>query len=236
MHAEHHFWALIPAAGSGSRMSLDIPKQYIKLHDKTVIEHSLDCFIRRADIKGVVVVIAKDDPHWPRLDIAAEANIITAPGGAERYQSVLNGLDALAQVADANDWVLVHDAARPCLGQTDIDRLIHAASANGVGGVLAVPVTDTIKRTDGKGAITATVDRDHLWRALTPQMFQLQLLSDAINAAVENNSSITDEAMAMELRGHVPLLVEGQANNIKITRNSDLLLANMYLKLSRENV
>ncbi len=211
-------------------MNADIPKQYLKLNNKTIIEHTLDCFLRRKDIKGIAVALARNDRYWPELEIADHEKIITAPGGAERHESVLNALHALSDTADPNDWVLVHDAVRPCLSQTDIDKLVDAVSPHTVGGVLAVPVQDTMKRSNDKDEIIETVDRNRLWHALTPQMFRLQLLSDALSTAAANHTSITDEAMAMELQGHSPLLVEGRANNIKITQSSTLLLAGMYLK------
>ena len=211
-------------------MNADIPKQYLKLNNKTIIEHTLDCFLRRKDIKGIAVALARNDRYWPELEIADHEKIITAPGGAERHESVLNALHALSDTADPNDWVLVHDAVRPCLSQTDIDKLVDAVSPHTVGGVLAVPVRDTMKRSNDKDKIIETVDRNRLWHALTPQMFRLQLLSDALSTAAANHTSITDEAMAMELQGHSPLLVEGRANNIKVTQSSTLLLAGMYLK------
>jgi len=233
MTSKANYWVVIPAAGTGSRMNVDIPKQYLKINGKTIIEHTLDCFLQRDDIKGIVVVLAADDTYWPSLTIAGHKKIIQTPGGKERYESVLNGLKVLSGIAKVNDWVLVHDAARPCLNQTDIDNMLQAVSVHSVGGLLAVPVRDTMKRTDDHNEVKETVERNNLWHALTPQMFRLQILTEALENAIRNEINITDEAMAIERFGLSPLLVAGNAKNIKVTQNDDLLLAETYLKLGR---
>lgn len=223
------FWAVIPAAGIGSRMQAGVPKQYLQIKDKCILEYTLECFCSHAMITGVVVVLAADDGQWGHLTIAGHAKVMTAPGGVERFNSVLNGLRSLQQQAADNDWVLVHDAVRPCLHHEDIDRLIADLGRHPVGGLLALPVRDTMKRVNDAGEIAETVDRSGLWHALTPQMFRLGMLEQAIAQAVDENRMITDEAQAMELCGHRPVVVQGRADNIKITHRGDLPLAELFL-------
>ncbi len=224
--AEPSYWVVIPAAGVGSRMRADRPKQYLELAGRTVIEHTIARFSSHPAIKGIVVVITDGDPYWAELNIDG---LITAPGGAERCHSVLNGLDALDGLAGENDWVLVHDAARPCLRREDIDKLIAELSADPVGGLLGLPVADTLKRVGPGDRVEATVDRDRLWRALTPQMFRLGALRDALRQALADGFLVTDGASAMEHAGFAPRMVEGRGENIKITRPEDLSLAGLYI-------
>jgi 2-C-methyl-D-erythritol 4-phosphate cytidylyltransferase len=198
------------------------PKQYLPLAGRTVIEWSLDALMSRADVARIVVVIARGDAWWSGLAVASSPKLATATGGAERIHSVLSGLDALASVARSDDWVLVHDAARPCLSAADLDRLIDTLRDDEVGGLLAAPVVDTIKRTDGSDRVLDTVPRDLLWRALTPQMFRFELLKRALDLAVEQKIAATDESQAIEALGRRPRLIEGDADNIKITAPGDL--------------
>lgn len=222
-------WVVIPAAGVGTRMQADRPKQYLPLRGKTVIEHTLACFTHHPAIAGIVVALSAADPYWPGLHLDSAVPLRLAAGGAERCHSVLNALHLLAQQADANDWVLVHDAARPCLARSDLDRLCTELQDDAVGGILAVPVRDTMKRADGEGRIHATEDRNGLWHALTPQMFRLGLLTDALEQALADGFVVTDEASAVEHAGLKPKLVEGRADNIKVTRPEDLALAEFFL-------
>ena len=224
-------WALIPAAGVGRRMGTDIPKQYLPLGDKTVLEHSLAALSQHPSIRGIVLVLgATDEYAGSILDAEPGIPVYRAVGGAERSDSVLNGLQLLAGHAHEQDWVLVHDAARPCLRAEDLDRLITALEGHATGGLLGVPVRDTMKRTDAGNQVCETVDRDALWHALTPQMFRLGALREALLAARARGLPVTDDASAMELAGQVPLLVEGHADNLKITRPEDLALAEFYLR------
>ncbi len=223
------YWAVVPAAGVGRRMGADRPKQYLKLAGRTVLEHTLACLLSHSRIEGVVVVLAADDPYWDALGLS-DSRLQRADGGAERCHSVLGGLRCLQRQAAARDWVLVHDAARPCLHHGDIDRLIDGIGAEDCGGLLGVPVSDTLKRCDAHGRILKTVDRAGLWRALTPQMFRLGQLSEVLARAVVEPQRITDEASAMEMAGHRPRMIEGRADNIKITRPDDLRLAETYLQ------
>lgn len=224
-------WAVVPSAGIGQRMGAAIPKQYLPLAGRPVIVHTLETLLRYPPIVGVAVAIGADDAWWPgiaaRLDTAKPLRVAT--GGAERGQSVLNGLEALREWADPDDWALVHDAARPCLNTGDLDRLLVELADDPVGGLLAVPVRDTLKQADAAGRVAVTVDRSRLWHALTPQMFRLGVLIDTLRAALARGLRVTDEASAMEAAGFAPRLVEGRADNLKITRPEDLALAEFYL-------
>ena len=217
------FWAVIPAAGVGARMAADRPKQYLELAGQTLLEHSLDCFLGHPGLSGVVVSIAEDDPFWPTLRCASDSRIQRAAGGRERADSVLNALLLLhAQGASDSDWVLVHDAARPNLARSDLDKLLSELANDPVGGLLAVPARDTLKRADSNGRVSATVDRSTIWQAYTPQMFRLGALHRALAECLVSDVVVTDEASAIEWSGHAPRLVEGRSDNIKVTRPEDL--------------
>ena len=223
-------YAVVPAAGIGRRMGSDIPKQYLRLQGKTVIEQTLARLLDVDEIEKIVVVVADHDDIWPSLKVSQHAKIITAPGGDERCHSVLNGLEKLVEVANADSWVLVHDAARPCVRVADVNYMFSVLGEHPVGGILAAPVRDTLKRAGSDGAIAETVDRSQLWQAFTPQMFRLGMLIDALQAAVNAEVLVTDESQAIERQGHHPVLVEGHTDNLKITRAEDLSLAALYLK------
>ncbi len=220
------YWLVVPAAGSGRRMGADAPKQYLTLAGATVLEHALAPFLADARCRGVVVALAAADARWESLPVARHAKVRTVPGGAERRDSVLAGLAALReQGAAAADWVLVHDAARPCLARADLERLLAALPDAPDGALLAVPVADTLKRADEAGRSAGTVDRRGLWRALTPQAAPLALLGDALAAA----PGATDEASALEAVGRRPRLVPGAATNVKVTEPADLEFARLVL-------
>nr|WP_288354834.1 2-C-methyl-D-erythritol 4-phosphate cytidylyltransferase [uncultured Pseudomonas sp.] len=217
------FWAVIPAAGIGSRMRADRPKQYLQLAGKSILEHTLHCFLDHPRLRGVVVSLAEDDPFWPSLDCAHDARIHTAAGGAERADSVLNALLRLAELgAGEQDWVLVHDAARPNLAQSDLDLLLAELADDAIGGLLAVPARDTLKRVGSDGRVRETIDRSVIWQAYTPQMFRLGALHQALAEALVSDVAVTDEASAMEWAGQAPRLIEGRADNLKVTRPEDL--------------
>ena len=226
-------WVVIPAAGVGKRMQADRPKQYLPLLNKTVIEHTLSCFSQHKAIAGIVISLHPDDPYWHELDIDLPVAHYIAKGGKERSDSVLNALQLMQnelQIA-SDTWVMVHDAARPCLLEADIDKLISAClQADAIGGILAKKASDTMKRSKADNAILLTEDRENLWHALTPQMFRLQQLADALQNALEQKVVITDEASALENSGESPLLIEASGSNIKITRPDDLALAEFLLK------
>ncbi len=225
------YWAVIPAAGVGRRMGSAVPKQYLPLLGQPVLAHTLRIFLEHAQIAGVVVAISAGDEYWPQLvaQLPQSKPLLVAPGGAERSASVLNALEVLGSVAAATDWVLVHDAARPCLSAEDVQLLIHTLAQDELGGLLALPVSDTLKQADASGRVAATVERSTLWRALTPQMFRFETLRTALRQATEQGLSITDEAMALEAAGYAPRLLEGRADNLKITKPEDLALAGFYL-------
>lgn len=223
-----NFWAVVPAAGVGKRMNADRPKQYLMLTGKTVIEHTLSRLLQANVFSAVAVAISTEDPYWSELTISQHEAIITAPGGKERSDSVLSGLKAIRTQAKNDDWVLVHDAARPCLTISDIHLLIESLKHDEVGGILALSLHDTLKKVEGK-QILNTLDRQHIWRALTPQMFRYGLLKAALEATA-SNPAVTDEASALELMGFKPKIVEGRPDNIKITRPEDLALAQFYLE------
>lgn len=224
-------WALVPAAGVGRRMGMATPKQYLRLGQRTVLEHTLAALQAEPRIQGVVVVTGAGEPTAEGLLGANESRpVLRATGGAERADSVLNGLERLAGRAGPDTWVLVHDAARPCLRREDLSRLIDTLAEDPVGGLLGTPVRDTMKRADAEGRVETTVPREGLWHALTPQMFRLGLLQQAVRRAVAAGERVTDEASAMEGAGHRPRLVEGHSDNLKITRPEDLLLAEFYLR------
>ena len=225
------YWALIPAAGIGKRMGSAIPKQYLPLAGRPVIAHALTTLLDHPRVAGAVVAIGAEDAWWPTVaaGLTAATPLWVVTGGAERCHSVLNGLETLRERADSTDWVLVHDAARPCLTAKDVDRLLAELADDPVGGLLAVPVRDTLKQADATGRVAATVDRSQLWHALTPQMFRLGMLHEALRAALARGLLVTDEAAALEAAGLTPRLVEGRADNLKITRPEDLALAEFYL-------
>lgn len=230
MNKTETVWAVVPAAGIGSRMRSEIPKQYLKLGSKTVLQHTLERLACHADIDGIVVALAKADPWWPELEIRLPCELLIAEGGNERSDSVLNALTLLADNTNNDPWVLVHDAARPCLRHEDIDRMLQSLLTHQVGGILGIPVTDTVKRVDTNNSIQETICRKGLWRAATPQMFHLKMLKEALMTATEQGVAVTDEANAIELAGWEPMMVEGHSDNIKITMPQDLALAQLYLQ------
>lgn len=223
-------WVIIPAAGMGRRMQSNQPKQYLELHGKTILQHTLECFIDHPKIEAVYIAIAEHDRDWHSLDLSYSNQLVVVQGGQERCHSVYNALLHLLPEADEHDWVLVHDAARPCLREQDLNCLIDTLMHDPVGGILAIPVKDTMKRADHETCIEGTVDREQLWHALTPQMFRLGYLFQAIKRALDQNILITDESSAIEMAGQNPRLVEGHADNIKLTRPEDLALAEFYLQ------
>lgn len=217
------FWAVIPAAGVGSRMRADRPKQYLTLAGRSILEHTLECFLDHPHLLGLVLSLAADDPYWPQLPCAQDPRIQRANGGAERVDSVFNALLRLEELgAQADDWVLVHDAARPNLARADLDNLLGALANDPVGGLLAVPARDTLKRAGEDGRVRETIDRSVVWQAYTPQMFRLGALQHALADAQVAGVAVTDEASAIEWAGQAPRLIEGRADNLKITRPEDL--------------
>jgi len=206
------------------------PKQYLPLHGRAMLLHTLERLGHYPRLRGLVVGIAADDAYWPTLAMEIPNLLGTYIGGAQRAQTVLNGLRTLETYAAPDDWVLVHDAARPCVRHADIDSLLAAVAGHADGGLLAVPLSDTVKRADHNGCVEDTVARAGLWRALTPQVFRLAALRDALESAMRDGVEITDEASAMEYSGARPRLVHGHADNIKVTVPEDLALAELFLR------
>ncbi|OGT49083.1 MAG: 2-C-methyl-D-erythritol 4-phosphate cytidylyltransferase [Gammaproteobacteria bacterium RIFCSPHIGHO2_12_FULL_38_11] len=220
---------MIPAAGIGTRLKADKPKQYLKIHGQTLLERVVNLFSEQKYIEKVVVVLHAQDHWWSQLTLNNPEKILTVIGGKERVHSVLLGLDFLNDFVNENDFVLVHDAARPCLQAKDIIHLISELKNNAVGGLLGLPIVDTLKRVDKNNAVIETVSRDHLWQAQTPQCFRYDLLKSAIKKALSENKVITDESSAIENAGHHPKVILGDAHNIKITFADDLILAGRFI-------
>lgn len=229
-------WAIVPAAGIGSRMLADRPKQYLQLDGKTVIEQTLYRLASHPKIAGIIVAIAEHDPYWPNLTLSLDCPIHQVTGGAERADSVFNALQKLSTLSKENPWVLVHDAARPCLRHKDVDKMLVELIGHDVGGILGIPVNDTVKRVNTQHEITDTVCRQGLWRASTPQMFRLQPLQNALKNARQQQLTVTDEASAIELAGLKSMMVEGHSDNIKITVPQDLALASLFLQLQNREI
>lgn len=222
------YFGLVPAAGSGSRFGADGLKQYSPLAGKPMLYHSIERLLAAPEVEVVFVVLAPADTDFRTHDWSAFGQRL-APlycGGASRRDSVLNGIVAAASAVDPNDWMLVHDAARPCLGKAELRRLMDEAGRDEVGGILAIPVADTLKRADDEHRILATEPRDGLWRAQTPQMFRHGMLLRALREA----EHVTDDASAVEALGYKPKLVEGSAKNLKVTFAADLEIAERLLK------
>lgn len=215
--------AVIPASGIGSRMQADKPKQYLILKGKTILEHTVSLFLEHPEIAKIIIAVAKDDPFYANIALLKSPKIQLVFGGETRADSVLN---ALMAIEDENAWALVHDAARPCLKRSDLDKLLQIEDEQG--GILATPAIDTMKRANGV-QILHTEDRSTLWHALTPQFFPVHRLKVSLQSAFAKNQIVTDEASAMELSGYHPQLIMGRSDNIKITRPEDLALAEFYL-------
>ncbi|GLR08413.1 2-C-methyl-D-erythritol 4-phosphate cytidylyltransferase [Mixta theicola] len=218
--------AVVPAAGIGSRMQSGRPKQYLTIGQSTILEHSIASLLAHPAINRVIVALSPDDNYFQQLPLAGDSRILTVTGGKQRADSVLAGL----QAAEPTEWALVHDAARPCLAAEDLSRLLAVSRHSRIGGILAAPVRDTMKRSEpGKDAIAHTVEREALWHALTPQLFPLTLLRQCLERALNEGATITDEASALEYCGYHPELIAGRSDNIKVTRPEDLALAAFYL-------
>lgn len=230
-----NLWVIIPAAGIGRRMKTEYPKQYLPLNHATVIEHTLAAFFDSdsLNVSQIVVALHSND-HWfdrlsfPFLNTQQRSLIATVIGGDERSDTVLAALQSLKGKADIDDWVLVHDAARPCLRPSSIIDLLSLLDNDPVGGILAVPASDTLKQVD-QGQIVNTVSRQAIWHAQTPQCFRYGLITQALQRAHRKDFTVTDEASAIEYLGLKPKVIEGYRDNIKITHPEDLILAEAIL-------
>lgn len=211
-------------------MNVDIPKQYLEIKGKPLIVHTLERLLDFPKLEKIVVVLDEEDEYYPFIELLRNPRILLAKGGDERYHSVLKGLSVLLDIGRARDWVLVHDVARPCIRRSDLDWLVDQLDDHPVGGLLGCPVTDTIKRTGANDVVTKTVDRQGLWHAMTPQMFRLGMLHDAMAKAIAEKMPVTDESSAIEYIGKQPVMVQGHGDNIKVTRGTDLALASLYIE------
>lgn len=229
--------AVVPAAGIGSRMQADKPKQYLQIHGKTILEHTLFVLLTYPLIEKIILAVAPQDPYISSLSLLTHPKIQVVEGGENRADSVLNGInvvrkEAQSAVQNSEDfWVMVHDAARPCLTHQDLDKLVQVNDENGA--ILAIPATDTIKRALDNLQIQHTEDRSQLWLAQTPQFFPVETLAQALEQALTQGLQVTDEASAMEFAGFRPHLVAGRSDNIKVTRPEDLALAEFYLNRTK---
>lgn len=223
-------WAVVPAAGSGRRLGGEIPKQYREIAGAPLMEHTLRALLESPDIRGIVVALDPSDRRADAIESLSDVRVQTTPGGAERADSVMAGLELLAAQATEEDWVLVHDAARPCLPLEALTALVEMARHTREGAILAEPVADTLKQVDDAGSVMGTVDRASLWRAQTPQLFPLFALRSALQQCFEEDVIVTDEAMAMERAGQPVHVVEGPSSNIKVTVEADLAYADLVLR------
>lgn len=226
---DKQFVVIVPAAGVGKRMLAACPKQYLKINDQSILTHTANRLLSHPRIAKIFIVVSDEDGYFAQTELADNINIIRVSGGKERVDSVLNGLHAID--VEKYPWVLVHDAARPCITHHDIDKIIEQCITNNCGGLLAAQVVDTIKQNSKTqlNTVGRTIDRSSLWHALTPQMYKTVELKQAIAQALEKNLEITDESSAIELSGLPSLLVLGRRDNIKITRPEDIALATFYL-------
>jgi 2-C-methyl-D-erythritol 4-phosphate cytidylyltransferase len=224
-------WAVVPAAGRGTRFGAPLPKQYLSAAGRPLMAYTLDALAAHPAVAGLMVVLSEHDPDWPGWKGVADKPILTTTGGATRAASVLAGLRALPDIVRSDDFVLVHDAARPNLAPKDLDRLLEIGREDPVGAILATPVRDTLKRAGDDGGIDGTEPRDRLWRALTPQLFRRHQLIRGLEEAAAAGVEVTDEAQAIERLGLRPLLVEGAEDNFKVTTPADL--ARFEFELSR---
>lgn len=226
---DKQFVVIVPAAGVGKRMLAACPKQYLKINNQSILTHTTNRLLSHPRIAKVILVLSADDEYFAQTDLADNINIVRVSGGKERVDSVLNGLHAID--VERYPWVLVHDAARPCITHGDIDKIIEECITSNCGGLLAAQVVDTMKQNSkiDSNTVGCTIDRSNLWHAFTPQMYKTVELKQAIEQALEQGSVITDESSAIELAGLPSLLVSGRRDNIKITRPEDLALAAFYL-------
>ena len=227
---KNKYFLVIPASGIGKRMNSDIPKQYLHLDNGiTILDQCLKAFLSIESISGFVVALANKDTQFESSLFAKHSKLIAiASGGKERFHSVLNALNSLDEIAEFNDWVLVHDSVRPCIKQSDIEKLIEEISGDAIGGILANRVADTVKQKNTNGLVS-TIDRKKLHMAQTPQMFRFGILKKAIKKIIKLDMHITDESEALEYLGHSVRIVNGSSSNIKITNKDDIDLANYFL-------
>jgi len=236
MNSKSPVWAIVPASGIGNRMQSPVAKQYLQLENKTIIEHTLDRLLSFDGIDGLILVLQSGDQIWQKFNYQSSKPLIVTTGGKQRHDSVFNGLQKLLELEMDNPFAMVHDAVRPLVLHQDLENLLDAAAEHEAGGLLALPVSDTLKQQDEFGNIERTVPRQDLWRAFTPQMFRAELLYRALEHVRQNRLDVTDDASAVEALGMRPRLVVSSAENLKITYPADLSLATMILKRQRQKL
>ncbi|XBC37529.1 MAG: 2-C-methyl-D-erythritol 4-phosphate cytidylyltransferase [Buchnera aphidicola (Meitanaphis microgallis)] len=217
--------AIVPAAGIGSRMLSNIPKQYIKIRGCTILEHSIKFLLAHSSIKRIIIVLNKKDIFFHKLSISSHPRIFYVIGGDLRVCSVLSGLLVINDVK----WVIIHDAVRPCLNYNDLNKIISLTNTSKIGGILATPVNNTIKYSKDNRNVISTISRYQLWNALTPQCFPIKLLLACLRKAMNEGINVTDEASAMEHCGYYPQLIRGSSSNIKVTYPEDISFVSFYL-------
>ena len=217
-------WAVIPAAGVGKRYSSDIPKQYLPLSGIPVLLHSINKLVKLDEIEEILVVLNPEDTFWEKLNLS-HPKVKAIHGGLQRCNSVNSALEELSGRAKKGDWVLVHDAVRPCISDSDLKKITSIVNDEEVGGLLAFPILDTIKEVGENLDVQKTIPRGNLWSAMTPQIFRYEVLKQALEAAIMAGESVTDEASAIEAIGLTPRIIQGEKTNIKITHPSDMVLA-----------
>ena len=227
MSLARRYYAVVPAAGVGKRFGADRPKQYLTVGTKTILEHTIERLLAANIFTEIILAVGPEDQFYAHIELLKNPKIRIVQGGKERSDSVLAALNTMQ--VDDSDWVLVHDVARPCIEPASIQKLIDILKTDEVGGILALPLSDTVKQVSNQSDITATIDRSQLWGAQTPQMFPFHLLKQGLQQGLAQGLAITDEASAIELLGLTPKVVEGLASNIKVTRPEDLALAEFYL-------
>jgi len=233
MDKSSQYWVVLPATGTGQRMNASCPKQYLKLKNKTILEHTLDNLLSYPLITGAVVILNDSDHYWEKLNYKYEKPVLLCSGGEQRHHSVFNGLIKLKQYTETNPFVLIHDAVRPFVSHADLDQLLVALEESDDGALLAVPVADTLKFSTENQLVATTHPREGLWRAFTPQAFRLEKIYSALKNVINYNLEITDDASAIELAGFHPKLVHGSELNIKITTPQDLFLAEELIKVNQ---
>ena len=229
----YRYWGIVPAAGIGTRMKVKCPKQYLKVGGRYILDHALSVLFCSPQVQKIVVSISPDDAYWHSTQASQESKVMTCIGGQQRVHSVWNALTHIKPYAEPDDWVLFHDAVRPCLSYKELNRLF-VLDADPVGGILALPIVDAIKKSDSEQYIQDSLERRDLWRALTPQMFRYHLILDAIENVINTDHEVEDEASAMQIAGHPVRLVEGDTANIKLTYPADLSFVEAYLDVRNE--
>ena len=224
------YWLVVPAAGIGVRMRGEVPKQYLPLLGRTVLAAALQPFADWGQLSGTCLALRPDDAHYATIEDTLPLNCDRVAGGEQRMESVFNGLTSLRDQADDRDWVLVHDAVRPCLAQSDLQNLVNQIGGDDVGGLLAIRAGDTLKQDDGEARVKRTENRDQIWQAQTPQIFRFGIVFEAISRAASAGTDFSDESSAVEALGHRPHLVECRSNNMKITWPEDLRVAESILE------